>query len=352
MVPNIPNQNTFSILPIRKEKRKSPKGIKASSSHYASFEDASTSGTAVLRSQHDDSDSPQTPRSRLGLNRRNLNASLEDSATNLLAAIQGGLRKVSPPERFALGKLNNDVQKSRRDHMSSSSDSSRSSREYIDAQKGVTRSDDASDDEESAKIISSFVPLSAIADDPKGPIVQIFINALVNMERKKPRSCDALVTKLLQQLASSKESSLNEMQELAAQLFSKTKSDEETRNADSDNKKKQNKEVHSNRNLSPLARFLLSRQPTSLMSECTHSKQLVVIIPTLNAKSASDLFILSLTVFIAMISTINLELLQFSKAFNIKTLKVFISLIHLLKDTTFTTNPNNTLAFLLCGINF
>ncbi|RDX78232.1 hypothetical protein CR513_41519, partial [Mucuna pruriens] len=33
--------------------------------------------------QHDDSDSPQTPRSCLGFNSRNLNASLEDSATNL-----------------------------------------------------------------------------------------------------------------------------------------------------------------------------------------------------------------------------------------------------------------------------
>lgn len=54
-----------------------------SSSTYASFEDASTSGTVVLRSQHDDSDSPQTPRSRLGLNNRYSNASLEDSATNL-----------------------------------------------------------------------------------------------------------------------------------------------------------------------------------------------------------------------------------------------------------------------------
>ncbi|RDX76654.1 Serine/threonine-protein kinase svkA, partial [Mucuna pruriens] len=226
-----------------------------SSSSYASFEDASTSGTVVLRSQHDDSDSPQTPRSRLGLNSRNLNASLEDSATNLAearAAIQGGLRKVSPRERFALGKLNNDVQESRRDQMSSSSDSSRPSREYIDAQKGVSRSDDPSDDEESAKIISSSAPLSVllipslkevIADDPEGPIVQIVINALVNMERTKPRSCDALVTKLLQQLASSKESSLKDLQELAGQLFSKTKSAEETRNADSDNKKKQNKEM-------------------------------------------------------------------------------------------------------------
>jgi len=57
--------------------------LSQSSSSYASFEDVSTSGTVVLRNQHDDSDSPQTPRSRLGLNSRNSNASFEDSATNL-----------------------------------------------------------------------------------------------------------------------------------------------------------------------------------------------------------------------------------------------------------------------------
>jgi len=62
--------------------------VTQSSSSYASFEDVSTSGTVVvLHSQHDDSDSPQTPRSRLGLNSRNSNASLEDSATNLVEVL-------------------------------------------------------------------------------------------------------------------------------------------------------------------------------------------------------------------------------------------------------------------------
>ncbi|BAT89584.1 hypothetical protein VIGAN_06057100 [Vigna angularis var. angularis] len=242
-----------------------------SSSSYASFEDVSTSGTVVLRNQHDDSDSPQTPRSRLGLNNRNSNASFEDSATNLAeakAAIQGGLRKMNVRDRFALGKLNNDVQESRRDQMSTSSDSSRPSREYIDAQKGISRSQYDIDDEESAKIISSSAPLSvllipslkeAIAEDPEGPIAQIVINALLNMERTKPQSCDALVKNLLQRLASSKELSLKDLQELAGRLLSTTNSAEEARNAETDLKKKQNREIHSNSNLSPLARFLLSR---------------------------------------------------------------------------------------------
>ncbi|KAK8464263.1 hypothetical protein PHAVU_011G164700 [Phaseolus vulgaris] len=259
---------------------RSPKGLQSSlfrdqssrsSSSYASFEDVSTGGTVVLRSHHDDSDSPQTPRSRLGHNSRNSNASFEDSATNLAeakAAIQGGWRKMNVRDRFALGKLNNDVQESRREHMSTSSDSSRPSRESIDTQKGNSRSQFAIDDEESAKIISSSAPLSvllipslkeATAEDPEGPLMQIVINALVNMERTKPQSCDALVKNLLQRLASSKELSLKDLQELAGRILSKTKSAEETRNAETDHKKKQNKELHSNSNLSPLARFLLSR---------------------------------------------------------------------------------------------
>ncbi|KAL9298029.1 hypothetical protein ACSQ67_023925 [Phaseolus vulgaris] len=255
---------------------RSPKGLQSSlfrdqssrsSSSYASFEDVSTSGTVVLRSHHDDSDSPQTPRSRLGHNSRNSNASFEDSATNLAeakAAIQGGLRKMNVRDRFALGKLNNDVQESRREHMSTSSDSSRPSRESIDTQKGNSRSQFAIDDEESAKIISSSAPLSvllipslkeATAEDPEGPLMQIVINALVNMERTKPQSCDALVKNLLQRLASSKELSLKDLQELGGRILSKTKSAEETRNAETDHKKKQNKELHSNSNLSPSQDF-------------------------------------------------------------------------------------------------
>lgn len=240
-----------------------------SSSSYASFEDTSTTGTVVLR-QLDDSDSPRTPRSRLGLHDRNSNSSLEDSAANLAeakAAIQGRLRKVNARERYSVGKINNDIQENRREQMNSSSDSSRSYRE--DGQKGMSKSHYASDDEECARIISSSVPLStllipslkeAIADDPEGPIVKEVINSLINMEGTKPRSSDVLVKKLLHRLASSKEDSLKDLQGVAVQLFSKTKSTEETRTSETDNRRKQHaKELHPNSNLSPLARFLLSR---------------------------------------------------------------------------------------------
>ncbi|WJX73253.1 non-specific serine/threonine protein kinase [Trifolium repens] len=260
---------------------RSPKGSKPSvfressqsSSSYASFEDTSTSGTIVLRSQQDDSDSPRTPRSRLGLYDRNSNVSLEDSAANLAeakAAIQGGQRKVNARERHSRGKINSDnIQESKRDQMTSSTDSSRSYREYIDAQRGMVRSNYAGDEEESARIISSSAPLSvllipslkeAIADDPEGQIVRAVINSLINMEGTKPRSSAVFVKKLLQRLASSKEDSLKDLQGLASQLFSKAKSTEEIQNAEADNRRKQhNKEPHPNSNLSPLARFLLSR---------------------------------------------------------------------------------------------
>jgi hypothetical protein len=61
-------------------------------------------------------------------------------------------------------------------------------------------------------------------------------------------------------VCSSKEDSLKDLQGLASQLFSKAKSTEEIQNAEADNRRKQhNKEPHPNSNLSPLARFLLSR---------------------------------------------------------------------------------------------
>ncbi|KAG5235446.1 hypothetical protein OIU76_025484 [Salix suchowensis] len=247
----------------------------SSSSTFASFEDASTSGT-VFYSQHDESDSPRTPKSRLGMQETTSSASLEDSALNLAearAAFQGGLRKGNDRERFVPNKNNSDgLESRRRESLTNSSDSPRSTREYFAAPKAFSRSRQASDDEESARIASSSAPLSVllipslkedVADDSEGSAVHAVASSLVNMERIKPGSCDILVRSLLQRLASSKESSLKDLQELAARLLSKGKTaSEETQNANTevDNRKKQPaKEVNSSSNLSPLARFLLSR---------------------------------------------------------------------------------------------
>ncbi|XP_022753288.1 germinal center kinase 1-like isoform X6 [Durio zibethinus] len=188
-----------------------------SSSAYASFEDASTSGTVVFRGQHDDTGSPRTPRSRLGFQERTSSASVEDSAANLAeakSAIQAGLRKGNARDRSALSKINSAGHENRRrDQMSNSSDSSRSSREFFDVQRFFPRSRQPSDDEENAKIALSSVPLSmllipslkeVIADDSEGSVVHAVTNSLINMERTKPGSCEALVRRLLEQLARGK----------------------------------------------------------------------------------------------------------------------------------------------------
>ncbi|PIN00885.1 Serine/threonine protein kinase [Handroanthus impetiginosus] len=245
-----------------------------SSSTYASAEDASISGTVVYRGQNDDSDSPRTPKSRLGLQERSFSAALEDSEVNLAeakAAIQGG-RKGNVKERSAFSKANRDVQQNRRmEQPTRSSDSSRDSRDYFDAQKAFSRSHHTSDDEDNARSSAAALsaPLSillipslkdAIADDSRGSLFRTVANSLMDMERVKPGSSELFVTKLLQQLASSKEGSLRDLQELAAQIFVKGKVETPAANAETDSKKKQpNKELHSNANMGPLARFLLSR---------------------------------------------------------------------------------------------
>ncbi|XAR68315.1 Non-specific serine/threonine protein kinase [Bertholletia excelsa] len=257
---------------------RSPRGgpsdqTNTSSSTYASLEDASTSGTVVYRGQLDDSDSPRTPKSRLGIPERSSSAS-EDSAMNLAeakAAMQAGMKKGNARERSALAKVIRDGQS---DQLTNSSDSSRHSREYFDAQKAFPKSRQASGEEDTYRTAaaSSSAPLSillipslkeALSDESEGPIVSMVANALLDMERLKPGSSELLVTGLLRRLGSSKESSVKDLQELAARIFTKGKmAPEQTENANPevDNRKKQpNKEYHSNSNLSPLARFLLSR---------------------------------------------------------------------------------------------
>ncbi|KAG4149669.1 hypothetical protein ERO13_D05G348300v2 [Gossypium hirsutum] len=264
---------------------KSPRGSQSSalfrdssslsSSTYASFEDASTSGTIVLRGQTDDPDSPRTPRSRQGIQDRTSSASVEDSASNLAeakAAIQAGLRKANARDKSSRSKLNSPGHENRRKDLTSNCSDSSSSREYFDAPRLLSRSSQASNDEENAKIASASVPLSmllipslkeVIADDSEGSVVRAVTNSLINMERAKPGSCEALVRKLLERLASSKESSMKDMQELAARKFNKGKTtpeDAQNTNPETESRKRQqHKELPSNSNLSPLARFLLSR---------------------------------------------------------------------------------------------
>ncbi|KAM7492569.1 hypothetical protein LguiA_035490 [Lonicera macranthoides] len=245
-----------------------------SSGTFASLEDASTSGTIVYRGQYYDSDSPQTPKSRSRIPERTLSAPIEDSAINLAearAAMQGGLRKGKVRERSA------PIESRKAEQSTSSSDSVRHSRDYFDALKAFPRSHQATEEPDSARTSASSSlpssPLSVLvipslkevtADDSEGSVLQAVANSLMDMERVKPGSCEVLIAKLLQRLASSKESSLKDLQELAAFVFSKGKKAlEPTKNinAEVDSKKKQQppREVQSNANLSSLAKFLLSR---------------------------------------------------------------------------------------------
>ncbi|KAL0406780.1 UNVERIFIED_CONTAM: Serine/threonine-protein kinase [Sesamum latifolium] len=245
-----------------------------SSSMYASAEDASISGTVVFRGEHEDSDSPRTPKSRLGLQEKTFTAYLEDSDANLAeakAAIQGGRKGNNRERPSPMNKVSRDVQESRRvEQPTRSSDSSRYSRDYFDAQRAFSRTHHASDDVDNSRSATAFsaslsvllIPSlkDAIADDSRGSVFKTVSKSLMDMEHVKPGSSEVFVTKLLQQLASSKEGSLKDLQELAAQIFVKGKVETPATNAESESKRKQPlKELSSNANMSPLARFLLSR---------------------------------------------------------------------------------------------
>ncbi|KVI10481.1 Protein kinase, catalytic domain-containing protein, partial [Cynara cardunculus var. scolymus] len=212
------------------------------SSMFTSPEDASINGTVVYHGQHDNSDSPRTPKSRLGSQERTSIASPEDSAINLAeakAAIQGGMRKGNVRDR--------------------------DNHDYHDAIKSFSKPRQASGDEEErlrVSATSASAPLSAVSDDLDTSVVHTVINSLMDMEYTKPGSCEFLVTRLLHRLASSKEPSLKNLQDVAIRGFSKGKKASEppvNANPEADSKKKQqNKEAQSNANLSPLAKFLLS----------------------------------------------------------------------------------------------
>ncbi|MBA0603018.1 hypothetical protein Gorai_003178, partial [Gossypium raimondii] len=209
---------------------------------------------------------------------------IRDPSSLAKAAIQAGLRKGNARDRSALSENNGTGNENRRrDQMSNSSNSSRSSHEYFDAQKAFPRTRQPSDDEENAKITSSCIPLSmllipslkeVIADDSEGRVMRVVTNSLVHMERTKPGSCEALVCKLLDRLASSKEPSMKGLQDVAARMFNKgkvTPEDVQNSSPETDGKKRlQHKELHSNSNLSPLARFLLSRFDGKLLPYLTN----------------------------------------------------------------------------------
>ncbi|CAN8259283.1 unnamed protein product [Cochlearia groenlandica] len=235
--------------------------MSASSGRYASFDDASTSGTVVVRGEYEDSGSPRTPKSRLGIQERASSAS-EDSIANLAeakAALDAGFKRGNARGRLGMGKDNSDRKVNRRrEQVTNDSDDLRNSGDKSGNQQALARSEQVSDEEDDSVWDSLPASLSillipsvkeALGDDVKGSIGRRVLRSLVAMEREKPGACEAFVAKLIELLGSSKEASVKEVQEMAVRVFSKTAP------ADSENKRKPALDT----NVSPLGRFLLSR---------------------------------------------------------------------------------------------
>ncbi|KAJ6842305.1 serine/threonine-protein kinase 4-like isoform X1 [Iris pallida] len=237
-------------------------------SRYTSSEDASISGTVVVRDQHVESDAARTSKSRLGAQEKTSSASLEDSATNLAearAALQGGLRKGNTRERPLLAKHNKDTAESKVTEHTSYSKSSRDLPENFDAQKAVQKPRQTSDGEVSVRgsttaaspILSLLIipSLKEVAGDRTGPGAHDVINTLLDLEHQNPGSCEALVGRLLHRLGSCKESSVKALQDVAMRAFSKNI---QVPQGTAEGRKQPSMQLVDNPSLSPLARFLLS----------------------------------------------------------------------------------------------
>ncbi|KAF6141955.1 hypothetical protein GIB67_037923 [Kingdonia uniflora] len=244
----------------------SEQSIMPSNSRDVSLEDVSTSGTVVLRSQHDESDIPRTPKSRLGIQEKSSSATLEDSDLNLAeakAAMQARSRKGNANERSAVGKIKKDVNENKLMGATNSPISSRNSRENFDAQKVIPRSRQASDDEECATLTAVVASSPVLSDllipslqETVGDEARAVIDSLLDMERINPGSCETVVRSLLARLGRSKELSMKGLQELATGIFTKNIGTTTTEAMD---KKTAEVSDKANANLSPLARFLITR---------------------------------------------------------------------------------------------
>ncbi|CAL5086537.1 unnamed protein product [Urochloa decumbens] len=233
-------------------------------SRFSSYEDMSSSGT-VVRSHSEDPETPRSSRSRLGIQEKASSSSLEDSALNLAeakAALQAGLRKGNARERPVVNRY----EKESHEHRSSGVNSQEVQSEGVDMQKG--RKSRQLPDGQSASRTSSSVASPAVSsliipslkeatgDKFERPTVHAFLDSLMDLEHEIPGSCEVLIGRLLHRLGSSKESSLQGLQEAAALVFSKKP---EPPSEQASNKKLANTPPLAAPTVSPLARFLLTR---------------------------------------------------------------------------------------------
>ncbi|VAH29710.1 unnamed protein product [Triticum turgidum subsp. durum] len=231
-------------------------------SRFSSYEDMSISGT-VVRNQTEEAETPRSSRSRLGTLEKTSNASLEDSATNLAeakAALQAGFRKGNARERPATNKHEKESHEPRFSGVNSHEVRS----ENVDSQKG-RKSRQPSDGQSAPRASAASPALSSLiipslkeasGDKYEGPVVHAVLSSLMDLEQEIPGSCEVLVGRILQRLGSSKDSSLQSLNETAISIF--TKKPEPPSEAGS-NKKQASTPPLAAPTVSPLARFLLTR---------------------------------------------------------------------------------------------
>lgn len=232
-------------------------------SRFSSYEDMSNSGT-VVQTQNEDPETPRSSRSRLGIQEKASNAPLEDSAINLAeakAALQAGLRKGNARERPFINRR----EKGSHEHRSSGVNSQEVQSEDVDTQKGhklrqlpdgqsASRASSVASPAVSSLLLPSLK--EATGDKFDRPAVHAFLDSLMDLERDIPGSCEVLVGRLLHRLGSSKDSSLQGLQETAMSIF--TKEPEPPSEKAGDNKLA-NMPPLAAPTVSPLARFLLTR---------------------------------------------------------------------------------------------
>lgn len=232
-------------------------------SRFSSYEDMSNSGT-VVRTQNEDPETPRSSRSRLGIQEKASNAPLEDSAINLAeakAALQAGLRKGNARERPFINRR----EKGSHEHRSSGVNSQEVQSEDVDTQKGhklrqlpdgqsASRASSVASPAVSSLLLPSLK--EATGDKFDRPAVHAFLDSLMDLERDIPGSCEVLVGRLLHRLGSSKDSSLQGLQETAMSIFTK---EPEPPSEKAGDKKLANMPPLAAPTVSPLARFLLTR---------------------------------------------------------------------------------------------
>ncbi|EMS46330.1 Serine/threonine-protein kinase svkA [Triticum urartu] len=247
---------------MSKKEAQTDHGRLESSTEY-NDQSVSGSGTVVLRSPRASQVYPAGPNHSSKMHIYN---ALEQY-TQAKAALQAGFRKGNARERPATNKHEKESHEPR----FSGVNSHEVRRKYVpcpsenvDSQKG-RKSRQPSDGQSAPRASAASPALSSLiipslkeasGDKYEGPVVHAVLSSLMDLEQEIPGSCEVLVGRILQRLGSSKDSSLQSLNETAISIF--TKKPEPPLEAGS-NKKQASTPPLAAPTVSPLARFLLTR---------------------------------------------------------------------------------------------